>query len=83
MLWMLLPMISVLSSSLIAEALGCRVDEGGTYPCVVLGLDIGGWLSTLFVMGWLFFLTVPTGLLALLVLLIVVLVGARARRKAV
>ena len=79
-LWMLLPMISVLVAYTIADVWNCQVDEGGVHPCVVAGQDIGEALYTMGVMGWFFFLTFPSGLVALIVLLIVVLV-ARARRK--
>ncbi len=43
---------------------GCRLDEAGTYPCVVAGVDVGGLLSFLFVLGWLMLVTIPVGVLA-------------------
>jgi len=79
-LWMCLPMISVLVASTIANTWDCQLDEGGVHPCVVFGHDIGEPLYTMGVMGWFFFLTVPSGLVALVVLLIVYLI-ARARSK--
>jgi hypothetical protein len=77
---MFLPAISVFVAYMIANAWDCQLDEGGVHPCVVFGRDIGELLYTMAVMGWFFFLTVPSGLIALVVLLIVVLI-ARAKRK--
>ncbi|GGF65229.1 hypothetical protein GCM10007301_26230 [Azorhizobium oxalatiphilum] len=53
------PLLGVLISTEAASALGCRLNEGGTYPCLVLGMDIGDLLYTLFVLGWLMLLTAP------------------------
>lgn len=55
--WM--PLLGVLISGELASALGCPLNEGGTYPCIVLGVDIGGLLATLFVLGWLMLVTFP------------------------
>ena len=66
-LWMILPMISVFAAGAVAEASDCALDEGSSHPCIVSGTDIGDTLYTMFVMGWMFFLTVPTGLVALVV----------------
>ena len=74
LLWMILPMISVLTASAIADASGCTVNEGSSHPCIVAGTDIGDTLYTMFVMGWMFFLTVPTGLVALVLFTVIVLV---------
>jgi hypothetical protein len=71
-LWMLLPMISVFTASAIAEASGCNLDEGSAHECMVSGTDIGETLYTMFVLGWLFFLTVPTGLVALVLFTVIV-----------
>ncbi|MPY67166.1 hypothetical protein F8S09_10745 [Deinococcus sp. SDU3-2] len=63
-LWALLtfgPLLGVMIASAVAGAFGCRLDEAGSYPCVVAGVDVGGLLSTLFVMGWLMLLTIPLG----------------------
>jgi hypothetical protein len=80
-LWTFFPLISVLLASAIGAGLGCRVDEGSASSCVVAGTDIGELLYSMFVMGWLFFLTIPTGVAAAAVLL-VVLVMARWKRRA-
>jgi hypothetical protein len=61
----LLPVASVLLSSVVADAAGCRLDEGGFHPCVILGADWGGVLGTMFVLGWLALVTLPLGAVAL------------------
>jgi hypothetical protein len=80
-LWVSWPMISVFVAAVIASAWGCPLDEGGAHPCVVLGLDIGGLLYSMGVMGWLFIVTLPTGLIALVVLLVAVMIGALVKRR--
>ncbi|MFC4639895.1 hypothetical protein [Deinococcus hohokamensis] len=47
----------------IAHWRGCRLDEGSVHPCLVLGVDLGGALYTMGMMGWIMLITVPTGLL--------------------
>lgn len=79
-LWTFGPILSVLAASAIASGFGCQLDEGGTHPCVVLGADAGESLYTMFVMGWFSFLTIPSGLVAAVVFLIIVLVSGRAKR---
>ncbi|MFL1463836.1 hypothetical protein ACI6QG_16625 [Roseococcus sp. DSY-14] len=54
-----LPFLGVLLSSLIADALGCTLNEAAAHPCIVLGVDIGGALVTGFVLGWLMLVTWP------------------------
>jgi len=61
------PIISVMISSAIANANGCNLNEGGVDTCMVAGMDLGGTLYELFVMGWLGLITVPLGLGGLLV----------------
>ena len=70
--WMILPMISVFTASAIADASGCTLNEGSSHSCIVFGTDVGETLYTMFVMGWMFFLTVPTGLVALVVFTVIV-----------
>ena len=76
------PIISVLVSSAIAEAHGCVLNEGGANPCVINGKDYGETLVTMFLLGWLMFLTLPAGALAFLLWLVVLIVHwvARSRR---
>jgi hypothetical protein len=66
-LYTLAPVLSVLISSGIAMALGAQLDEANNHPAYLLGVDIGGLLSVMFVLGWLALVTIPTGLIALVV----------------
>lgn len=76
MLWMALPLILIFAVSpilvavaagLVGASMGCRIDEGGVYPCPVLGFDLGGVLAVMFVCGWFFVFTIPLGAVAALV----------------
>lgn len=57
------PLAGVLFSGLFAEYFGCTLNEAGTHPCVVAGIDWGGALSLMFVAGWLMLVTWPLMLL--------------------
>lgn len=80
-LWMVLPLLSVFTAYTIGNAFNCQVDEGGVHPCVVAGQDIGEPLYTMGVLGWFMFITIPSGLVALVIFLIVLLVGWLRRKK--
>ncbi|MGF9561991.1 hypothetical protein [Neorhizobium sp. JUb45] len=67
LLFALFPLISALTSISVADAAGCRVDEAGSYPCIIFGTDIGELLAFLFVLGWLGMATVPLGFICFLV----------------
>jgi len=45
---------------------GCRVDEGSRHPCPICGLDLGGLLYTLTMMGWLMIPMLPFMALSIL-----------------
>jgi len=77
-LYMVAPILSVLIASSIATATGSRLDEGGSHPCIIFGVDIGELLYAMGVAGWFAFVTFPTGLLAILVVIIVR--GCRGRK---
>ncbi|WP_424814419.1 hypothetical protein [Roseococcus sp. YIM B11640] len=59
------PIAMAFAASGIASALGCRVNEAGTNPCLLAGFDIGEALYTMFMMMWLAFLTLPLLLITL------------------
>jgi hypothetical protein len=63
----LAPVISVLIAGAVAKLAGATVDESGPHPCYIFGIDIGGLLSSMLVLGWLGLITLPTGGLAILV----------------
>jgi hypothetical protein len=48
----------------IANAYGCKVDEGSVPPCIINGHDYGELLYSLGVMGWFMLVTIPGGLVA-------------------
>src|SRR5213083_3779146 len=75
------PVGSVVACGLIANANGCRVDEGSVHPCVINGKDYGQLLYTLGVMGWLMLVTIPGGLFAFVVWLIVLILHRASWRK--
>ncbi len=80
-LFALLPIISVMASSGIAALGDCQLNEARTHPCVIVGVDVGGLLTFMFITGWLALMTVPIGAVALLVWLAVAIVLVlRARR---
>ena len=58
------PIGSVLLCAAIANAYGCKVDEGSAHPCVINGHDYGELLYSLGVMGWFMLVTIPGGLVA-------------------
>jgi hypothetical protein len=58
------PIGSVILCSAIANAHGCKVDEGSVHPCIINGHDYGELLYSLGVMGWLMLVSIPAGLFA-------------------
>ncbi len=78
---MLAPVASVVVAGSIANAHGCRVDEGSVHPCVINGKNYGHMLYTLGVMGWLMLVTLPAGVLASIAWLIILLLHLSRWRK--
>ena len=66
------PLISVAIAGSIASANGCQLDEGSIHPCVVNGQDIGDTLYSMGVMGWFMLVTIPLGIAAAAVYLVLV-----------
>src|SRR6058998_1707026 len=66
---------------LIANTYGCRVDEGSVHPCIINGKDYGQLLYTLGVLGWLMLVTIPGGLFAFVIWLIVLILHRASWRK--
>jgi hypothetical protein len=73
-LYTVAPILSVFIASGVASHAGAKLDEGEAHPCIILGHDFGELLHAMFVFGWLALLTVPSGLLAMLVFTIVLFV---------
>ncbi len=63
-----------MACSWIANAHGCKVDEGSVHPCVINGKDYGQLLYTLGVLGWLMLVTLPGGAVAVMIWLVVLIV---------
>ncbi|WP_376088304.1 hypothetical protein ACE7GA_15870 [Roseomonas sp. CCTCC AB2023176] len=54
------PILSVIFTGIAADALGCRVNEGGVTPCTGPGgTDWGPLLYTTGMMGWFMLVTWP------------------------
>ena len=75
------PIGSVMLCGAIANAYGCKVDEGSVHPCIINGQDYGHLLYTLGVLGWLMLVTLPCGLFAFVVWLIVLILHRAALQK--
>ena len=70
----------VVACGWIANAYGCKVDEGSVHPCIIGGVDRGELLYSMGVLGWLMLVTLPVGGLAFLVWL-AILIAHRLRWK--
>lgn len=57
------PMASTMAAAWIADRNGCRLHEGFVNPCVIGGVDWGGTLYNMAMMGWLMLATLPIALL--------------------
>lgn len=80
----LLPVVLTLIGSTLASANGCALDEGSVHPCIIGGVDRGELVYTLGMMGWLMLASLPLGVIAVgiwLVVLIIHRVGYYRRGK--
>ncbi len=75
------PIASVALASFIADANGCQLNEGSINACIVVGQDLGEMLYILGVLGGLMLVTLPLGLGALIVWLIILLIHRAAWRN--
>ncbi|WP_299042792.1 hypothetical protein [uncultured Tateyamaria sp.] len=62
------PLVSAAIAGTVAHAYDCTLHEGFVTPCVIGGVDWGGTLYAMGVMGWLLLITVPAGAVILLAL---------------
>ncbi|GEM83780.1 hypothetical protein [Meiothermus hypogaeus] len=67
------PLLLALLAGAFANANGCTLHEGNVHPCVVGGRDYGETLYTMVVLGWMSLVTMPLGMGAGGVYLLVVL----------
>ena len=70
----LLPLISMLIASAIAEANGCQLDEGSMHACMIDGSDWGETLYVMAVAAWLMFFIFPAGGAAFCVWLVILII---------
>jgi hypothetical protein len=80
-LFALAPIFSIMLCGVIANAYGCKVDEGSVHPCIIHGHDYGHLLYTLGVSGWFMLVTLPAGALAGAVWLVVFILHRARWRK--
>jgi hypothetical protein len=77
------PIGSVMLCGAIANAYGCKVDEGSVHPCTIGGHNYGELLYSLGVLGCLMLVTLPAGaLMFVLWLIVLILRRANWRRRA-
>jgi len=80
------PFFAVAYAGSVAEKYGCELNEGSIHPCMVKGVDRGADLYSLGMLGWLGIATLPLGLAAavlyILIVLIVYLVIRFRKKKA-
>lgn len=74
LLWIAWPVILAAIAGSIATANGCELNETVINSCVVDGREMGEMLYSMGVMGRFMLVTIPTGLLALLVFLLILLI---------
>jgi len=77
----LAPVGSVVMCGSIANSHGCRVDEGSVHPCIINGKDYGQLLYALGVMGWLMLVTLPGGVFAFTIWLIILILHRASWRN--
>src|ERR1041384_4300597 len=77
------PIGSVSLCGAIANAYGCKVDEGSVHPCIINGHDYGELLYSLGVMGWLMLVSLPGGLFAFVGWLIFLILHRASWRKSI
>ena len=80
------PMVPTLIAGAIADSNDCKLHEGFSNPCIVLGSDIGELLYGMGMMFWFALATVPLGIMAgivCIVWLLIVLYKGKNNKKSV
>lgn len=75
------PVLSAFAAGFIADAAGCVLNEGGSHPCLIGGVDFGDTLTVMFMAHWLALMTLPVAALALVVWLVALVVTLIVRRR--
>ena len=78
---LLVPIMLPLIAMLVAQSQGCRMNEGGSTPCVIFGHDFGDMFGFLAVLPWMSFFILPAAALVVVCWIIVEIVRAVSRRK--
>lgn len=60
------PFLLLVLAMLLARLTGCEVNEARAHPCRVAGIDLGGMLYGMMMMGWLLIPLMPFMVLTLL-----------------
>jgi len=68
------PLIATFSAQGIAAVSGCALHKGYAEPCVIFGMDWGGILHVLNVAAWWSIVTLPAGVIAVLILPVILVV---------
>jgi hypothetical protein len=68
-----LPLIGAIAAGMLGNALGCKVDESDSHPCLLFGIDIGEILYSIFVLGWAFLLTIPSSFIIFILYVFLIL----------
>jgi hypothetical protein len=79
-----LPLLALMLSGVLAVITGCSINEGTVNTCQLGPVDIGSLLYTLFVSGWLIFISFPLGALGCgigVLVLVVQLVSNRQQNR--
>ena len=80
------PFFGVAYAGAVTEKYGCELNEGSIHPCMVNGVDRGEDLYAQGMLGWLGIASVPLGLAALVLYIVIVLIiflVIRLRKKSV
>ena len=68
------PFFGVAYAGAVAEKYGCELNEGSIHHCIVNGVDRGADLYSLGMLGWLGIATLPLGLAAAVLYIVIVLI---------
>ena len=65
-----LPLLITFLASAIAKSNSCKLHEGYSNPCILFGVDIGDALYAMGIMLWLSLVTLPIGIVVIVISLI-------------
>ena len=61
------PVLAAMAADAIAAANGCSMADGADHTCLIGGLDLGPVLYFFYLLGWLTLITLPLGVIGLMV----------------